>query len=100
MRYYEVRLSMGSSNVVPWKRIERQTDVTLPGLTLAAGVYTFSVRALSLSGLMSDEASVAITVTDKTPVDSGTGGGGSYREGERDLALCITVVSTVKCSLL
>jgi predicted phage tail protein len=72
VRHYEVKLSLAGSDVVPWTMIRRQTDVTFDGLTLAPGEYTFSVRALSLSGLMSDEASVPVTVTDQAPTDSGT----------------------------
>ena len=71
VKQYEVKLSLGGSDVVPWTVIRRQRDVTFDGLTLVAGEYMFSVRALSLSGLMSEEASVPVTFTDQAPTDSG-----------------------------
>jgi len=73
-----VKLSSGSGDIIPWTQVKRQTDFTLDDLTLAAGEYTFWVKALSLSGQESAEASTVITFTDEAPSSAGSFGPSAF----------------------
>lgn len=72
INYYQVKLTSGGADIIPWTVVAKQTDITFDGLSLTSGSeYEFVVKAMSLSGLESEEASTILTVADAEPDDAG-----------------------------
>eukprot|EP00040_Diaphanoeca_grandis_P037916 m.251430 g.251430 ORF g.251430 m.251430 type:complete len:3511 (-) comp33895_c0_seq1:293-10825(-) len=57
----------GACNVMKWTSVGLNTDATATGLSLDAGVYFASVKAVNVLGLESDVVSSEAVVVDDTP---------------------------------